>query len=925
LTRAPFLARFDRPSSPSWRKGSKRGGRDGAATRGWLKVTVGQARGLDWSEALPPSLFVTLELCGQVYRTRVAARDLTPVWNANFIFDVTSGPTMQQHSTEQQGAEESKEGEESTLVVKIFNRSSAVAKVFLGSGEVSEIMSLIAPQTVWVPVQQERFQPQGDKSAVDTVCEVQLMLHFMAGREEGANAEKQRQEQITRDLRREWILSQKLLDRQDVEHSTLPQHPQTPRRFVEASDVSSHVDEDFEADLSEYGFGSAPSSSAHSLAAAAADGGYVVEENLFDSAGRDEPPSESMHLSGSGESLSEDSHHYIKKGAKIPMKPGSVANLAHQQNNNSQRPQRDLGDFNERFQQAMEKMRLLDPNEPNFVERLTCNINVVDLAQDFLYSASAYGKIIISEYNVPNHLKTIKESSVFGGLLGGKKYVVHNILFKFATDESGFFSSHQAAAKVAGNELHGLISYFGTDVEGLSFPLMCLLDFKGYRLVCSSLLPIAKDTLVYGTSNAGRVFVNSCPELYDAATEASRRLNLKPHLIGTPEKMWPIHSPCDLEGHLGSDGRKYLLDFSRHMPPIRASKEFVTWNAPNMHLYRLLRPEFVASYEKPLCADAFSGFMDQSTPNYQEDHEEVKDATRVLITVTIPNFGKELCRLVTEEARLSADGSISKFRLTEALHRGGINVCFLGRVFDYPLLGKLVPHAKDLILCEAVARVVKNLLRQKMRERVRELSAPLEKPFVYLVVQVLNDIFGSPDSNPTTQMYWRRYIPARLRDDYCFKGIPGDLFRRIQNIIFWNRRGHSQQDADGRSVLSSSSSGSSERDLPKMLKHSLSFPAPPAPGSSNVTGFYFILERLISMLGLVFTDKVLQDLRDNPHLFGGSNPCFDNTDLAHLGERVKHLNVVSLASRIFCFYFFSYRFSRRAVMCRCSRGTRPRF
>lgn len=32
-----------------------------------------------------------------------------------------------------------------------------------------------------------------------------------------------------------------------------------------------------------------------------------------------------------------------------------------------------------------------------------------------------------------------------------------------------------AAAKVAGNELHGLISYFGTNVDGLSFPLMCLL------------------------------------------------------------------------------------------------------------------------------------------------------------------------------------------------------------------------------------------------------------------------------------------------------------------------------------------------------------------------------------------------------------------------------------------------------------------
>ncbi len=68
---------------------------------------------------------------------------------------------------------------------------------------------------------------------MDTVAELQLNLHFMAGKEEGANAEKQRQEQITRDLRREWILSQKKVD---YDLGT-PVH-----RFVEPDDVSTHVE-----------------------------------------------------------------------------------------------------------------------------------------------------------------------------------------------------------------------------------------------------------------------------------------------------------------------------------------------------------------------------------------------------------------------------------------------------------------------------------------------------------------------------------------------------------------------------------------------------------------------------------------------------------------------------------------------------------
>lgn len=235
-----------------------------------------------------------------------------------------------------------------------------------------------------------------------------------------------------------------------------------------------------------------------------------------------------LRLSGSGESFSEDSNHYLRGGHKVPhLKPGSAGVLmahatavtspshgtpAHGTGDASSMASY-LGDFNERFQQTVDRMR--NP-AASVVERLTCNINLSDLAQDFLSSATAYGKIIISEYGLPLHLKTIKPSTDMGGFLGGKKYRVRNILFKFATDETGIFmNNHAAAAKVAGNELRGLIAYFGAGVEGLSFPLTCLIDFKGYRLVASTLLPIdGSKTLVYGSSNAGKLFVNDSPALY---------------------------------------------------------------------------------------------------------------------------------------------------------------------------------------------------------------------------------------------------------------------------------------------------------------------------------------------------------------------------------------------------------------------------
>lgn len=43
-------------------------------------------------------------------------------------------------------------------------------------------------------------------------------------------------------------------------------------------------------------------------------------------------------------------------------------------------------------------------------------------------------------------------------------------------------------------------------------------------------------------------------------------LNLKEHIGGEVDQK-RIYMPVDIEGHLGSDKRYYLLDFARLMPP----------------------------------------------------------------------------------------------------------------------------------------------------------------------------------------------------------------------------------------------------------------------------------------------------------------------------------------------------------------------
>ena len=73
------------------------------------------------------------------------------------------------------------------------------------------------------------------------------------------------------------------------------------------------------------------------------------------------------------------------------------------------------------------------------VTKLKAYERLSDLASDFNDSAKKYAKIIISEVRLPDEAKTIKPVTGIPGLAGGKKYIIHKILFKFAVDVNGMY------------------------------------------------------------------------------------------------------------------------------------------------------------------------------------------------------------------------------------------------------------------------------------------------------------------------------------------------------------------------------------------------------------------------------------------------------------------------------------------------------
>lgn len=378
------------------------------------------------------------------------------------------------------------------------------------------------------------------------------------------------------------------------------------------------------------------------------------------------------------------------------------------------------------------------------------NLQLLHLAQDFLYSCVTYGRIILSELALPDSQKTIRPSDV-GGVAGGTKYIAQRIMFKLAIDKDGFFggSNDYAAAKVAGHELKGLQAYMNTGVKELHYPLMALVDYRGFRLIAMSILPIDRASIVYGSADAGTHVHASNERVNRRMLSAARALNLKPHMVGrfaTGAQM--LASAGDLEGHVGKpDGKFYLCDFSRAMPP-----ETPVRGVPLGHLYRLLRPEFVRRYRTPLCSDGFSAFVRLHNPTVH--CRELRDATDELLQHTIPRFAATIAELVKRH-KLQNGGVLSAFSVTNAVHAQGINVRHIGL---------LRSHVDDtdtraVLLVEMCARLVKNDIKFRLRERMKQTQVPLEQPYRRDVVEYLNTVLAS---NEQSRDFWNLELRRKL-------------------------------------------------------------------------------------------------------------------------------------------------------------------
>ena len=129
-------------------------------------------------------------------------------------------------------------------------------------------------------------------------------------------------------------------------------------------------------------------------------------------------------------------------------------------NDDSQcRTQRQFGNWNEGFQEISSRIDQFDKATPAS-EKIRAYADLTNLTEDFLLAARIFGRLIISgncsfrKYHSTAHLKikysfteahllqeqkTLKSMPSLGGVIGGQKFLVHGILFKFSLDIANIF------------------------------------------------------------------------------------------------------------------------------------------------------------------------------------------------------------------------------------------------------------------------------------------------------------------------------------------------------------------------------------------------------------------------------------------------------------------------------------------------------
>lgn len=425
---------------------------------------------------------------------------------------------------------------------------------------------------------------------------------------------------------------------------------------------------------------------------------------------------------------------------------------------------------------------------------------MAEMDAHFMHTVTTLGCRIIDEARIPFAEKSLKpyalprkrkmvseldasdvlKSHVYRGHEWKPVYVFSNIMFEIADDDGDFYGGDEAAAKALSNELRAQ-EFVALDAveQGIAFPMSCILDYKGFRLLATAMMPQMADprdlidihghAQELGDEKADSSWDEAQNDLSSRVSSLGRALNLKPHTIRFNEVTETIALAADVQMFVGKDRKNYIMGLARTLP---AEPPTYPIASENMHHSRSLRPELIRCSKVPVNSDSFSAFCGLE---HREDNAATRELFNRLKKNIIPGVAQYLDSHGEDDPDLEAN-------LTLILHRHGVNMRFLG------LVGRHVKNAKVIraVCSEMVARHVKHDLQRRWRNLLSKgNSAP--SMFVLRTIQLFNLLLVDSEESSN---FWENTIDAKIALRFVgATGVKGrSRWQDLCDIAFVSRR-----------------------------------------------------------------------------------------------------------------------------------------
>lgn len=386
------------------------------------------------------------------------------------------------------------------------------------------------------------------------------------------------------------------------------------------------------------------------------------------------------------------------------------------------------------------------------------------VTSEFTAKVREVAETIVAELALPPGARSVRPLEEQVGVAGGSKMQVDGIFFKFATDRAGLYGGDEFAAKAACNELRAMRAVAESGVPHLHTTLSAVVRVRGHTVIAAALAPISRDTLVYGSDNGLADVRDSSDVFRRHAAQLASLLHLKPHAVRAARgggggdggaAVTSLVLAGDVEGHHSTtDGRLYLVDLARLMPPAPPGRD-----GTRQDLYNLLRPEFMRAYPAgALSPDAHLGWGADPDAT-RRDAAELVAAFAHLKTRVVPQAAKILAELPAE--RLARPGAVSA-----ALHGVGVNMRYLGLVTQRV-------HGTDALRRRVTREMVARCLKARLRRVLRSIVRVSGVPHAAATRQLLRLVRGlDRDRAAASDALWRDLLPRDLLHKY-FYSLPG--------------------------------------------------------------------------------------------------------------------------------------------------------